>query len=890
MNVDVCTSKEVLVSVIVPAYNAEETLAQTLDSLVAQTLKEIEIIVVDDGSTDKTGEIISKYQKLYPGKVIKIQKGNEGVSKARNAGLEIAKGEYIGFADADDTVLPEMYEKMYQYAALKNADLVQCWRYDIKAGLKEIQKPGKYCVGTSIFETPEIISAQTFFVWDKIFRREVISKYAVQFGDFRYAEDFHFIFQFELYAKNIVELRAPLYCYYVRRIGAVTASFGDALLDASKAMVAVNNLALDFGCFSQIEKELWKVESKLYIRRLNDFWIYNNKVLQEEIAKSYFELFDRYFYGWEKAILNTGEQTRLEKWANAYRSDWNKMLKFIHCPLLLKRICRKPVHIAIQLCKSGKRLWRKSKSLRKKMREKVPAMKYAQYLKQPIKKGTILLTSYYGSSFSDSIYYMAKVFLQMPNITVYVGTNSIKREKIFTQYSDIKPILIDTNSEAYLEMLATAEYLVCNSRFPSFFFKRKEQVYLNTWHGTPLKTLGKDMRSGLKDVGNNQTNFLMCDYLLYPNDYTCKNIMRSFFLDHLYTQKVAMCGYPRNAAFFDTNDAIELRKKLRLEDKKVYLYMPTWRGETIGTAEVAAYTNELEALLETIDNSLSDDVVIYIKLHQVVMRKVKIRNYKHIRLPHPLYENYRFVNIADGLITDYSSVFFDFANSKKEIILFTYDYDKYMKQRGMYFDMRTLPFKRVETVADLVDHLNKRETFEPSEQYIQFCQEYCKYDSADTPRHMCELMLTGQASGTVEVIDYKANADIEWHINFMPPLDTVRDEELFVELADKARPNDIFVFAQWSFSKETDSILASYANKNIVYVVSPGDMPATKWEYVKLLLFRKFSWFHQSACQLYLREIQRILPNIKIASINNFSDDPKFKDICLAVKGKIPII
>ena len=881
--------QEVLVSVIIPAYNAESTLSQTLDSLVVQTLKEIEIIVVDDGSTDKTGEIISRYQTLYPGKIVKIQKENEGVSKARNTGLDIAKGKYVGFVDADDTVVSDMFEKMYQYAVETNADLVQCWRYDVTEDSEEIRGPHKNCEGADIFENPEIVSAQTLFVWDKLFRRRVIDENKIRFAPFRYAEDILFVFQLELYCKNIVELQEPLYRYWARRSGAVTASFGDALLDSPKAMAAINDLALDFGCFSQIEKHLWKVEANLYIRRLNDFFLYENKELQEEIARAYFELFDRYFYGWEKTIRKTGTETHLEQWVNAYRSDWNKTIKFIRYPRLWKRLCRKPVHLTVKFLKWVKRIKRKGKAFINKAKEKGPAVKYAHYLKQPIKKNVVLLTSYFGSSFSDSIYYMAREFLQTPGITVYVGTNSIRREKTFINYNHIEPILADVNSDLYLEILATAQYLVCNSRFPSFFSKREEQVYLNTWHGTPLKTLGKNMRHGLKDVGNNQTNFLMCDYLLYPNEYTRKNMMQSFFLDRLYTQKVVMCGYPRNAPFFDPHDAVDLRKKLGLDGKRVYLYMPTWRGETVATAEVAAYTKELEALLEAMDESLSDDIVVFVKLHQVVMRKIKIKNYKHLRLPHPLYENYRFVNIADGLITDYSSVFFDFANSRKEIILFTYDYDRYMEQRGMYFDMRQLPFQRINTVEGLVDHLNKCETFEPDEQYARFCHEYCKYDSVGTPQYACQLMLYGNPSDAIDLVDYKENGDIGWHIKFMSPLNTPQERETFSVLVDKAKSNDLFVFAQWSFSKKTDSILVQYANNShFTYVVAPGEMPATKWEYVKLLLFRKFSLFRRNASRLYLYELQRILPNIKIASITNFSDDPKFIDICRAVKSQFP--
>ena len=121
----------VKVSVIVPAYNAGDTLEKCINSILAQTLDEIEIIIVNDGSTDGTYEIISEYERKYPDKIVGIHKENAGVSAARNDGLDAAKGTYIGFVDADDTIEPMMYELLYTKAQNTNAGLVQCWRKDI---------------------------------------------------------------------------------------------------------------------------------------------------------------------------------------------------------------------------------------------------------------------------------------------------------------------------------------------------------------------------------------------------------------------------------------------------------------------------------------------------------------------------------------------------------------------------------------------------------------------------------------------------------------------------------------------------------------------------------------------------------------------------------------
>ncbi len=108
--------KEKLISVIVPAYNVENYIRRCLDSLVSQTYENLEIIVVNDGSTDRTGEIIEEYTERYPDKVMLYTRENQGQAEARNFGISKASGDYIGFVDSDDFVSTKMYELMYREA------------------------------------------------------------------------------------------------------------------------------------------------------------------------------------------------------------------------------------------------------------------------------------------------------------------------------------------------------------------------------------------------------------------------------------------------------------------------------------------------------------------------------------------------------------------------------------------------------------------------------------------------------------------------------------------------------------------------------------------------------------------------------------------------------
>ena len=129
------------ISIIVPVYNVEKYIERCLKSLVNQTLQDIEIIIVNDGSQDKSEEIIEKYVKENHNKIKYYEKSNGGLSSARNYGIEYATGEYIAFLDSDDYVETNMYEEMYNLAKKENADMVECdyiweWEFGKKILLK----------------------------------------------------------------------------------------------------------------------------------------------------------------------------------------------------------------------------------------------------------------------------------------------------------------------------------------------------------------------------------------------------------------------------------------------------------------------------------------------------------------------------------------------------------------------------------------------------------------------------------------------------------------------------------------------------------------------------------------------------------------------------------
>lgn len=209
------------VSVIIPVYNAEEYLDQCLQSIVSQTLKNIEIIIINDGSTDRSEEICKKY--FADPRVIYYKKQNEGLAAARQDGIERAHGEYIGFVDSDDWIEPEMYEVMYDEAVSSNADIAFCSCYENESyQLKRYLSPGVYHRERIIQEIlPNTLSPYDGVSWTKVIRwcnwlrlykRSMIVENKLSFDRrFRRCQDLPFTFEATLHAQTYVYVDQYLY-------------------------------------------------------------------------------------------------------------------------------------------------------------------------------------------------------------------------------------------------------------------------------------------------------------------------------------------------------------------------------------------------------------------------------------------------------------------------------------------------------------------------------------------------------------------------------------------------------------------------------------------------------------------------------------------------------
>ncbi len=200
------------ISIIIPVYNTEKHLKKCLDSLVNQTLKDVEIIVVNDGSTDKSQEIINEYEKAYSPIIKSVCQENAGQASARNHGISLASGEYIAFVDSDDYIDTTAYEKCYSYALENNLDIV-C--FDFWEGTENNFSFAPHC--TFGLDKPidvKYVLNETS-PCNKIIRRSLLTENNLFFHEGRIYEDLELIPQLALYTKNIGFIDEPLYYYVI---------------------------------------------------------------------------------------------------------------------------------------------------------------------------------------------------------------------------------------------------------------------------------------------------------------------------------------------------------------------------------------------------------------------------------------------------------------------------------------------------------------------------------------------------------------------------------------------------------------------------------------------------------------------------------------------------
>ncbi len=495
-----------------------------------------------------------------------------------------------------------------------------------------------------------------------------------------------------------------------------------------------------------------------------------------------------------------------------------------------------------------------------------------------INEKQIVFQSYDGSSFTGNVFYIFKAIYNNPEYDDYekivVAKNPAQiQEYLSTKELDKNVTVVKAHSKEYCKALASAKYLFNNATFVPYFIKKEGQIYLNTWHGTPLKNMGKKIKSAPNELGNTQRNFLMADYMLNPNDFTFERMKEDYMLDNLFKNQYVVAGYPRNAAFFDKERAAEIRAELEIEDKQVSVYMPTWRGEAITNKSTNEQTIYIMYTLYELDKKVNDDVIIYVKLHNYTSSRINFREFRHIRTIPDGYETYEFLNAADCLITDYSSVFFDFANTGKKIILYAYDKDEYLATRGMYIDYNSLPFTFTYNVEQLIKEVNDVKSYVA---YPEFNAMFNSCDNKNAAENIVDLVFKNQKDALIKVIDSTQYGNNKENVLFftgalMQNGITTAAKGL-INNVSKEKYNYLLTFYKTKVEKNKFTINDF---KGVEYIPIQGPKNLLLSEAIVQFLYYRcgiHSKFIQNTInKIFIRETKRVYPNLHFAHVVHYS-------------------
>lgn len=350
--------------------------------------------------------------------------------------------------------------------------------------------------------------------------------------------------------------------------------------------------------------------------------------------------------------------------------------------------------------------------------------RYAKYYKNLlIDDKVILYDSYFGRGMICNPY---AIFLELKNnkdfkdyTHVWVIEDKYGNEPVMEQFKNDKNVFaISRHSDDHLRYLASAKYIITNVSLPFYYCKKEGQVYVNTWHGTPIKSLGYDMPDAPVTISNVLRNFLSADYIVSANPFLTSIYLDKYKLKGLYEGTIIEEGYPRNDRLFSTDSkaVLKLLDKYGVEvdsKKDIILYAPTWKGSdynhpSIDVDEYINFKRDLEAIIDT------DKYQVLLKPHQVVYKEMKKAGLMSDSLIPAFIDTNELLAVTDILISDYSSIFYDYLVTDKPVLFYIPDIDEYKNYRGLYLSPDQLPgpcLTKVDQIGYVINnlepHLNK---------------------------------------------------------------------------------------------------------------------------------------------------------------------------------------
>ncbi|WP_314793863.1 CDP-glycerol glycerophosphotransferase family protein [Eggerthia catenaformis] len=369
----------------------------------------------------------------------------------------------------------------------------------------------------------------------------------------------------------------------------------------------------------------------------------------------------------------------------------------------------------------------------------------------PIDSHMILFISFHGRGYSDNPMALHQYLINHPEYKDYKLIYAIKKHKKKNLSIPGNTKVIEYFSISYFFYLARAKYWFVNCKLPKYVLKKDNQVYLQTWHGTPLKKLAHDIdvpddttfyRSGMnfEEMANTYDNDVSkYNYMISPSHFTTEVFQTAFQINK---ERLIETGYPRNDILsnYTREDIVRIKQQMHLpSNKKIILYAPTWRDNSFN---MQGYTFNLEVNFKKWYEILKEDYIVIFKPHYLIVNDFDLTGLEDfVYYVDPIVDISSLYLISDLLITDYSSVFFDYAILKRPIYFYMYDLEDYRDAlRGFYLDIyHDLPGDIIEDEDILLDKI-KNSIYDYSKQSL-FNQRFNNNEDGHASSRVIDIVL-----------------------------------------------------------------------------------------------------------------------------------------------------
>lgn len=681
--------KNCKISIILPVYNTSKYLKECIDSLLAQTLQEIEIIAVNDGSTDNSLEILREYQSENPNRLYVYNTENHGVSSARNFAVEKSCGEYLWFVDSDDYVEADACEKLYNKASRDNNDLVLFSRYDVdgETGERMPSKAFHYNQNFKASDKPYEFIKLSPFPWNKLIKRSL-------FGDLAFPEGIRFEdlpISFILFtrAKNIGVINECLYNY--RKSVGFLSKFTEATLDIQRAVDFLVTTLKSDGTLALFEKEVEYIAVRHFMYRFEQLLsIPANEgyELMIKLINTLFDYLEDKFPNWKSndyIVYNLPD--RIYRLFSFYSSrealtDFAKKCKNMTMPEQEDYVLSLEEENAYPKCKSNRYDF-----ISDKEKNKNQSATFNEEKKCPIIANSALFISSYKKGISSSLFAMLRYFAdEMPDFSITVSASK-KAEKylkaVFEHYRLNNIKIIETASIEYATVLARSQYVISELPLDYYYSKAQGQTYINLLCENGI---AKEVESKKRyDLGLVQKSVMLADCTVYASPEGRKSYESTFCLEGIGTK---YCDtLPLQADLI--NDSNDIKSELGIDEGvKITAVVP----QHICTPDRRGYKafRKLMSQLVILDRELDDSNLVYVSLEEFPF-KADMSIFEHIKKMPRQYALYDFLSICDVIVSDYHTLLTVLKDTDKAIARFITDEKRYIENDLLSLDENDYP-------------------------------------------------------------------------------------------------------------------------------------------------------------------------------------------------------